>query len=92
VTQKVNSLLRNQMQKSASSPGDAGPGLVAAERRLAGVLGVVPERWLLVSTHRQRLYLVVEGEVARDYPVSTAASRSRTIGARVFWKSVVCTG
>jgi len=74
VTQKVNSLLRNQMQNPASLPGDAGPGLVAGERRLAGVLGVVPERWLLVSTHRQRLYLVVEGEVARDYPVSTAAA------------------
>ncbi len=58
------------------APGAPGKSaLVAAgERRLAGVLGAVPERWLLVSTHYQRLLLIRSGAVARQYRVSTGAA------------------
>ncbi len=48
--------------------------VAAGERRLAGVLGAVPERWLLVSTHHQRLLLIRSGAVAREYRVSTGAA------------------
>ncbi len=48
--------------------------VATGERRLAGVLGAVPERWLLVSTHHQRLLLIRDGAVARQYPVSTGAA------------------
>jgi len=48
--------------------------VAAGERRLAGVLGAVPERWLLVSTHHQLLLLVRDGAVAREYRVSTGAA------------------
>lgn len=55
------------------APGDS--ALVAAgERRLVGVLGAVPERWLLVSTHYQRLLLIRSGAVVRQYRVSTGAA------------------
>jgi UDP-N-acetylmuramate--alanine ligase len=48
--------------------------VAAGERRLAGVLGAVPERWLLVSTHHQRLLLIRNGTVVRQYRVSTGAA------------------
>ncbi len=59
------------------NPGDrdrAAAALAAAERRLADVLGDVPQRWLVVSTHLQRLLLVTRDGLAREYAVSTGAA------------------
>ncbi len=54
---------------------DLPPALLEeAQRRLRDVLGELPPRWLLVSVASQRLFLLVDGAVARFYGVSTAAA------------------